>query len=174
MKLFVKIYEEKKHMRDSLLVCLVKTMMFKINKVADNRNPKFAPKVINIFIVLDSMSRKTAGFVAEYLAGPALHSIQWVNTKSREYALIVFDQNNIAARLATKIGLILSEINDFNSTVCFNIWFDGTKIPPELHIYAGHREIIGAVSPREMINISEESDESVKSILSDKSVERLK
>ena len=80
----------------------------------------------------------------------------------------------IAARLASQIVLILSEINEPNSTVFWSVWFNGTKVPLKLHLSVGHREIIGSVSQCEMIETSEESDKSVKSILSDNSIEGAK
>ena len=70
--------------------------------------------------------------------------------------------------------MILSESDDPNSAVSFSVCFDGTKVPQTLQLSLALKAIIGAVSSREMVDISEESDESVKAILVDNSIKKAK
>ena len=92
------------------------------------------PKETNFFIALDSMLRKTANFVDANIFGPALRSIQWINKKSIGSDIIICDWDTISARLAARIGLILSESDDPNSTIFFSVCFDGTKVPPNMQL----------------------------------------
>ena len=136
-------------------MCLVKVMISNTNKVTGHQNPDFTPKAMNFFIALDTMSINTANFMAANLFGTSLLSIQRFNSRFRGYALIICDWDTIAARIAARIGFILSESDDPNSTVYFSLCFYGTKFPPKLQISVGHMEIIISVFPNDMIDISE-------------------
>ena len=95
-------------MQDSLLLCLVKAMLSKIDKVAGHRNPEFTPKAMNFFVALDSMSKMLPFFASANLFGPAIISIQQVNVKLRGSAFVICDGDTITARLAVQIVLIFS------------------------------------------------------------------
>ena len=108
---------------------------------------------MNFFIALDSMSRRSSDFEAANLFGSVLRSIQRVTVKTRTSATIIFDRQAITTRLSARLDLIFSESTDPIRTASFSVCFDGTNVPAKLQLSVAHRAIIGAVAPREMIDV---------------------
>jgi len=131
---FLTMYHDNPTFRDGLLVALISAFVSTVN---GHPNPKFSVEVVNFYIALEAMSRRTFGLVSGNLLGPCLMSIQRHNALSCVEILIICDDDNFKECLAAS----LVKYNDPKKPMIISIGFNGTKLPSNLPLSTPHGPI---------------------------------
>ena len=96
------MYKKNTHgLTNSLVIGLLRAV---IAKMGGYRNPTMAPKVFNLFRVMESSNRKAFDFVSAKLAGPAIRSMQRMNVLERGKPFIDYNVDSIKAKVLSMIN----------------------------------------------------------------------
>lgn len=169
---FVKTYQDNEEFQNSLVVQLMYLVLSKMN---GHENPQIGVKALNFFCGAEAHNRATFSYISANLMGPCLRTVQRVNAKARDSALVDVSPETISKRLTKRLDTILNDTHAPDGPIGFSLGFDGTKIPAALQLSSAYKAIIGGVYPNHFISLDGKTDDEITALMDpDSNIERAK
>ena len=158
---FCKLYQSNPKIKDSLLVCLMKSI---VCKMSGQINPKYHANVFNFYMAMYASGNKTLfNYVSGNLLGPSLRHMRRAYASIPSTPFINLSHNEIVNKVEAMIRHIKEGVGD--RCISFSVGVDATVVAKSWQLSSKHQAILGGGYPNHFLCIKNKDDEEIHQLL---------